>query len=254
MKIFNWVHRRLHHSTTLKDGFASNMEKIEPTRSNNADSEGMMKQVAFAELFSGWRDGILTIGTLGCDPLINSYSQNKQYYALDSEEDQEEEEEEEEDEDNYNGEDDEEVNPLMQSTFEHVIRQEEEEEEVKKVGVAEEMEKKKKGERITLADLFLADSDVKMEGAKVSTTSADEDEKQITVKAKHHVHIHKHMHGLSFPKKLIPRGLNKNNPHPIKDIKKLMRKMLKRKIHPELLDVKNPKSSDTKDTASLLLI
>ncbi|KAL1313337.1 hypothetical protein HN51_039893 [Arachis hypogaea] len=244
MKIVNWVHKRFHHSTTLKDGFASNMKNIEPMRSNNEDSEGMMKQVALAELFGGWKDGILTIGTLGCDPLINSYSQNKQYYALESEEDQEE-EEEQEDEENYNGEDDnEEVNPLMQSTFE----------EVKKVDVTdensiEEMEKKKKGERITLADLFLADSDVKMEGAKSKVSTADEDEKQSSImKGKHH------MHALSFTKKLIPRGLNKDNPHPIQDIKKLIKKMLKRKIHPELLDVKNPKTSDTNDTASLLLI
>ncbi|XP_015968238.1 protein TILLER ANGLE CONTROL 1 [Arachis duranensis] len=241
MKIFNWVHKRFHHSTTLKDGFASNMKNIEPTRSNNEDSEGMMKQVALAELFGGWKDGILTIGTLGCDPLMNSYSQNKQYYALESEEDQEE-EEEQEDEENYNGEDDNEVNPLMQSTFEEVKKVDETDE-----NSIEEMEKKKKGERITLADLFLADSDVKMEGAK------SKDEKQSSImKGKHHNHAH--MHALSFTKKLIPRGLNKDNLHPIQDIKKLMKKMLKRKIHPELLDVKNPKTSDTNDTASLLLI
>ena len=69
-------------------------------------------------------------------------------------------------------------------------------------------QKKKKGERITLADLFLADSDVKvkMDPAKFLLESSEKSR----LKAKH---------GMCFAKKLIPRV--KDNPHPVKDIKKV---------------------------------
>ncbi|MED6194934.1 hypothetical protein PIB30_033250 [Stylosanthes scabra] len=88
-----------------------------------------------------------------------------------------------------------------------------------------------RGERITLADLFLADSEVKkkmMGPTKILVESNDGDEKS-NLKGKH---------GKSFAKKLIP--IVKDNPQPMKDIKKLMKKMLKRKIHPDF-DAKNHK-------------
>ncbi|TKY64122.1 hypothetical protein E2542_SST14012 [Spatholobus suberectus] len=248
MKIFNWVHKRFHHNA-LKDGFASNMKKIEPTI-NNADSQALLKQVALTESLGGWEDGILTIGTLGYDPL-KPINHHKEYYALEIEVEQEDGEGEnimveEEEEKCYNAEH-EELNPLIYTTFEHnfedAVSENHDDEDVvrsfNEIVVAppvvsyevmesndvETDEKKKKGERITLADLFLADSDVKikLDPAKVCHLASSE---KPNLKAKH---------GLSFAKKLIPRV--KDNPHPMKDIKKLMKKMLKRKIHPDL-DVK----------------
>ncbi|XP_061370395.1 protein TILLER ANGLE CONTROL 1-like [Gastrolobium bilobum] len=252
MKIFNWVHKRFHHNPP-KDGFASNMKKNEPTI-NNVDSQALPKQVALTDLLGGWNDGILTIGTLGYDPL-KSINHSKEYFALETDDDQ----------DNAEQED---LNPLMHNTFEHnfedvvsenhdanarteevvrtfneivqappveVVRTFNEIVQAPPVISHEVMEsndeeidqKKKKGERITLYDLFLADSDVKLklDPAKAMLESS---EKQ-SLKTKH---------GLSFAKKLIPRV--KDNPHPMKEIKKLMKKMLKRKIHPDL-DVKNHK-------------
>ncbi|BAT98142.1 protein TILLER ANGLE CONTROL 1 [Vigna umbellata] len=252
MKIFNWVHKRFHHNS-LKDGFASNMKKTEPAI-NNADSQALLKQVALTESLGGWEDGILTIGTLGYDPL-KSMNPHKEYFALEIEVEQEDGEGEnsimvdEEEEKCYSAEH-EELNPLIYNTFEHnfedIVSENYDDGDVvrsfNEIVVAppvichevmesydmEADEKKKKGERITLADLFLADSDVKIKlnPAKVCQLASSE---KPNLKAKH---------GLSFAKKLIPRV--KDNPHPMKDIKKLMKKMLKRKIHPDL-DVKNLK-------------
>ncbi|KAJ1378373.1 hypothetical protein SESBI_47905 [Sesbania bispinosa] len=258
MKIFNWVHKRFHHNS-LKDGFASNMKKTEPTI-DNTDSQALLKQVALTDLLGGWKDGILTIGTLGYDPL-KSINHNTEYFALEAEDEQDKGEEEHilvDDDDNencYNAEH-EELNPLMHNTFKHnfqdvvcenhdanankeeVVRTMHEIVQVQSVishDVIESFDvesdqKKKRGERITLADLFLADTDVKikLDPAKVLLESTEKP----NLKAKH---------GLSFAKKIIPRV--KDNAHPMKDIKKLMKKMLKRKIHPDL-DVKNHKAEE----------
>ncbi|KAG5009036.1 hypothetical protein JHK87_017551 [Glycine soja] len=232
------------------------MKKTEPTI-NNADSQALLKQVALTESLGGWEDGILTIGTLGYDPLKN-INPHKEYFALEIEVEQEDGEGEnimvddhEEEQKGYNAEH-EELNPLIYNSFEHnfenVVSENNHDDgdvvgsfnneivvappvisyEVVEANDVEADEKKKKGERITLADLFLADTDVKikLDPAKVCHLASSE---KPNLKAKH---------GLSFAKKLIPRV--KDNPHPMKDIKKLMKKMLKRKIHPDL-DVKNHK-------------
>ena len=220
------------------DGFASNMKKTEPTI-NNADSQALLKQVALTESLGGWEDGILTIGTLGYDPL-KSINPHKEYFALEIEVEQEDGEGEnimvddhEEEQKGYNAEH-EELNPLIYNSFEHnfenVVSENNHDDgdvvgslnneivvappvisyEVVEANDVEADEKKKKGERITLADLFLADTDVKIKldpYAKVCHLASSE---KPNLKAKH---------GLSFAKKLIPRV--KDNPHPMKDIKKV---------------------------------
>ncbi|KAK7275409.1 hypothetical protein RIF29_16525 [Crotalaria pallida] len=258
MKIFNWMHKRFHNNT-LKDGFASNIKKTEPTTNNADDSQALLKQVALTDLLGGWEDGILTIGTLGYDP-VKTINHNSEYFPLETEG------EEPKGAEDINSDDDgnccyntehEELNPLMQfeQNFEDdvvVIESTNHEEQMvctyynneivmatsstvishhdeimESSNDADEIIKKNKGERITLADLFLADSDVKMklDPAKVFLESGEKS----SFKAKH---------GFSFAKKLIPRV--KENPHPMKDIKNLMKKMLKRKIHPDL-EIKNHK-------------
>ncbi|XP_028779807.1 uncharacterized protein LOC114736201 [Neltuma alba] len=261
MKIFNWVHRRFHHST-CKDRFASNIAKTEPTL-NDTDSQALLKQIAHGDVLDGWKDGILTIGTLGYDPL-RSFNQQKEYLALESEDEPDHEGEGEhvivdgDDDVDYNVEH-EELNPLMHNAFEHNYEDVFEpnhstnasehsmamalnenfliptvlSHEITELSPGETDQRKKKGERITLADLFLADSDVKMkmDPAKVLL----EPNEKPSLKSKH---------GLSFTKKLFP--LAKDNSHPVKNIQRLMKKMLKKKIHPEL-DVKNLKPADQED-------
>lgn len=218
------------------DGFASNMKKTEPTV-NNVD---MQKQVALTDYLGCWKDGILTIGTLGYDPL-KSINHHKEYFALEAENEQDKPGEgehimvDDDDHENCYSAEQEELSPLMYNTFEHnnfedvVCENHDGSKEEEKVVIrsfheiveappvifheitesndVEADQKKKSGERITLADLFLADSDVKIKMDKVLLESSDE---KPNLKAKH---------GLSFAKKIIPRV--KDNARPMKDIKKV---------------------------------
>lgn len=257
MKIFNWVHKRFHPNNTLNDGFASNMKKNEPSI-NNTDNQALLKQVALTDMLGDWKDGILTIGTLGYDPL-KSMNNHQEYFALEAEK-QHDLVLDDDDVENFYDVEQEELNPLINNTFdennfevvvcenhdvvdddarkeeEMMIRNFKEIIEVPPMICHEIMEandvESDQKKRITLADLFLADSDVKMKldysAAKVLVESSEKPK----LKAKN---------GFSFAKKIIP--LVKENARPIKDIKKLMKKMLKRKIHPDL-DVKNHKAEE----------
>ncbi|KAH7519442.1 protein TILLER ANGLE CONTROL 1 isoform X2 [Ziziphus jujuba] len=268
MKIFNWVHKRFHHSV-LKDDLAQNVEKTELVTSDK-DTQALLKQVALVDALDGWKDGILTIGTFGFDPLKPFNQQPKEYLVLESEEDDEESREylldsNDEDGENDNVED-EEVNPLMFTSLGHSFEDVgpnfdadvlEKPDDVlltldgvplapyvgsdhhHGLGMEQEIcavdQKKKKGERTTLADLFLADADVKMklDSGKVMPKS----NKKLNVGSKN---------GLSFAKKFIPRV--KEDSSPIKNLQRLMKRMLKRKIHPEIDDKIN-KSDGQKPAA-----
>ncbi|XP_054779881.1 protein TILLER ANGLE CONTROL 1-like isoform X2 [Prosopis cineraria] len=267
MKIFNWVHRTFLHSA-LKDGFESDVRKAEP-EAIKRDDQASLKEVA---LVSGWKDGILTIGTLGCYGPFKTSSQHKDYLALESDEDEAEKHEEEEnyctdggveEENKYWEPEYEEMKPLIhtkfENNFEDVVNEKPSRANAAKVEalvaltpvlVSDDVtecihvgteQKEKKSERITLADLFLADSEkiMKHDAAKVLLDDQPGDDKQ-SLKAKRGQP--------TFAKKLIS-GVNKDNPHPINNIRKLMKKMIKKKIHPEV-DVKNKKSEDQKPSAS----
>ncbi|XP_050235937.1 protein TILLER ANGLE CONTROL 1 [Mercurialis annua] len=238
MKIFNWVHRQFHHAP-LKDGLARNVKKAEFIK-NEGDKQALLKQVALVDVLDGWRDGILTIGTLGLDPL-KPFDQQNQYFVLESEH----EDQYQEDDDDHNGDeleqspvtnsssfkqehsnigyescdDDEEdeVNPLIFTRFDHNFD----------IGStldikSESDDIKEKGKRITLAELFLEDSDVKKKKDSVQTDQHIKPGKKSTVPKT----------GLSFAKKLIPSV--GDDSRPIKKLNKLMKRMLKRKIHPDV--------------------
>ncbi|KAG2720608.1 hypothetical protein I3760_02G043500 [Carya illinoinensis] len=248
MKIFNWVHKRFHH-TVLKDGLAGNVKTTE-LATKNTDKQALLKQVALVEVLDGWKDGILTIGTLGFDPL-KPFNQRNEYLVLQSEE---EDEKNEEGQYSSDGGDDteenvehEELNPLMSTTFAHSFEDFESNPDngnfdgvddvpltpfMGSPGLNAELnrdgeQQKKKGERITLADLFLADADVEGEFDFGKVPNSGE---KPALKTKN---------GLSFAKKFIPRV--KEDSRPIQNLQRLMKKMLKRKIHPDF-DAKMQKS------------
>uniref|UniRef100_A0A2N9IRQ4 Protein TILLER ANGLE CONTROL 1 n=1 Tax=Fagus sylvatica TaxID=28930 RepID=A0A2N9IRQ4_FAGSY len=275
MKIFNWVHKRFHH-TVLKDGFARSVKTTELT-TNNTDKQALLKQVALADVLDGWRDGILTIGTLGLENPLKPFNQQNEYLILESEEEDEDHEDAEVgqysvddgDDNEENVDEHEELNPLMFTTFGHNFEDFESNPDHDNVhkpdvimtvdGVSltpylgspelnvelDNMEgsgeqKKKKGERITLADLFLADADVK-EKLKPDQVYPNSGKKPVL----------RTKNGLSFAKKFIPRV--KEDSTPIKNLQRLMKRMLKRKIHPEF-EVKMHKSDGEKPGETGLII
>ncbi|KAL5572172.1 hypothetical protein UlMin_021769 [Ulmus minor] len=252
MKFFNWVHKRFHH-TIPKDEFGQNVEKTE-AGSND-------KKVVLVDVLDGWKDGILSIGTFGFDPL-KPFNQQKQYLALESEEDDEEEsqeysldatsDEDDDDQETYSSVADEEVNPLIISSFgrseKHVLLM-----GLDSVGLApfsgsqdqltteqnSALQSDQKKGRTTLADLFLADADLKK---KLDSDKGFPSEK-LNVRSKK---------SLSFAKKFIPR-VKEDTTSPIKNLQRLMKRVLKRKIHPEF-DAKSQKSEAEKSAVAIELV
>ncbi|KAI3444370.1 hypothetical protein Pfo_001035 [Paulownia fortunei] len=253
MKIFNWVHRRFNH----KDGLAQNAKKSGLIAD---DKQFLHENNSFSDVFDGWKGGILTIGTFGYDPLKDEDEQNGvSFYeeepekellsALENESDHqitdsEEEAGEEEEEDD----DDDEVNPLVYAVYAHDYEGLlEMKMEGNRVSSKDEFEfdamiKNAKKERTTLAELFSADSEELQKKQPIN--------KGEIIKEKSN-----YKQRLSFAKKLIGQDAR-----PIHKLHRLMRRMLKRKIHPDLgLNKHNPinskvvaKKCDTSESASLL--
>lgn len=255
MKIFNWVHRKFHS----KDGW-----NVEVTKKAEHDTHTLIEQVDLSGVIDSWKQGILAIGTFGYDPL-------KDFTQLIANNDQELEDEEEEEE--YYDEqlsyvescDDEEEfdrdhNPLVLHAFKHAFNtttnashcdqnttNAQESEIVFAVADADEsnnylaFDEKKKGKRITLADLFSADCDEYNTSTKQPYDHGDDDDddhgKVVQPEQIKKRPDEKHARAkLSFAKKLIPRVKEDSDSHsrPIKKIHRMMTRMLKRKIHPEL--------------------
>ncbi|XAR62933.1 hypothetical protein NMG60_11022681 [Bertholletia excelsa] len=189
MKIFNWVHRKLHHKGKKADPVA-----------NEAQTQVL-----------------LTIGTFGFDPLNEIMPKNKCPVNERSEECGEEEEYvvdyELEDYGSDSNKWDEE-HPLMRAAlgFGCIFGNEDEDEK-----------QNEKRERITLADLFSADSE---EYTKADQSKVKDDLTKMPDD------FHGKKRGSLFGKKLnSPVGDDKR---PIKKLHQLMRRMLRRKIHPDI--------------------
>ncbi|KAJ6673012.1 putative proteinD-DEPENDENT PROTEIN DEACETYLASE HST1-LIKE PROTEIN [Salix purpurea] len=121
---------------------------------------------------------------------------------------------------------DEEVSPLIRATIDHSFEEIGSNsltyDAITNSGIAEHEQRKNRGERITLAELFLEDPDMekKPDSAEVETGPGN---KKPVACAKS---------GLCFAKKLIrPRAVEDSRP--INKFNQLMRRMLRRKIHPE---------------------
>lgn len=222
----------------------------EVLHTNDKDTQALLKKVVLIDALDGWKDGILAIGTFGFDPL-KPFNQQKEYLVLESEEDDEESPEfslegsdSDIDNDDYSDDttvEDEEVNPLMLSTdLGHSFK------DVRKpdflvsfdgVSLASsegaaaqenmnslqsDLEKKKVG-RTTLADLFLADADIKLkkDSGKVLP---DDSAKKTNAKTKR---------SLSFAKKFIPKV--KDETSPIKNIQRVSNAIFSLDIYPKVI-------------------
>ncbi|XP_030548030.1 protein TILLER ANGLE CONTROL 1 [Rhodamnia argentea] len=251
MKIFNWVQKRKRlNPNVLQDHELG--RSVKNPESITADALALLEGLTFAGVLDGWKDGILTIGTFGYDPL-KPLDQEKDELFLESHHESQEEEEYQHDLHHYPGDreepnvEDEEQNPLMLTTFcnnDLVLDDElrllnQYTDEIAKPrrsmvvdnvelakGVVFEEEKKKKGQRVTLADLFSADSDVK---GKPYPSEVDQPTKPLAKKDP----ASTKKDGQSFAKKLIHHMVSEDS-RPTRKLHRLMRKMLKKKIHPEL--------------------
>ncbi|XP_058189920.1 protein TILLER ANGLE CONTROL 1 [Rhododendron vialii] len=220
MTIFNWVHRKFHH----KDGFVQYVNKAAELVTNiEMETQVLPEHVTI--------DSILTIGTFGFCPLAQL---NKQNECLEFQKEETHEKKEHEGEKEIENEfDEEEVNPLLSNSFRSGF--DENDVEIYELGLdsTDSEDKKGKGkekkERITLADLLVADDSddhvkhMKGDGRVVEKDSNYKKKTDVVgVKRK----------GLSFAKKLIP-GVGEDS-RPIKKLHQLMRRMTKRKIHPDM--------------------
>ncbi|XP_076954513.1 protein TILLER ANGLE CONTROL 1-like [Bidens hawaiensis] len=207
MKIFGWVHRQFVHKGANKDA-------------DNYDKVALLENEGFVGACDGWREGILAIGTLGHDlfqdlkPKEDTFVCNQVVFFDDNDEKME--------------------SPiLVQKDSSHGF--DHQEDHVAKANKDQENEVvkdatniMKSGERTTLADLFRADSEsdsFKNDDSSNSNSNNDNESIKSFLISK-------------TKKKLEKDGLAQ----PFRKTKQLMRKMLRKKIHP---DIGNQKKEST---------
>ncbi|KAJ8556247.1 hypothetical protein K7X08_023005 [Anisodus acutangulus] len=243
MKIFNWVHRKFHQ----KDGKKDIELKIRNEITGHHDTQALLQDASFAHMLDIWNGGILTIGTFGFDPLIKNVQDQQSSMEIESLEEEEEYYSVENDiqescEITVADEGNEELYPLIYAnigdyevTNDEII--------IESNNNSSESNKMMKKERITLADLFSADSDHHHKADRPCKSTESE---ILTKKPNSSPQV---KNGLSFAKKLIPRV--KDEPRPIQKLQKLMTKVLKRKVHPDI-ETKFGKNNSQVKAASML--
>ncbi|KAM7511874.1 hypothetical protein LguiB_010749 [Lonicera macranthoides] len=226
---------------SLIEGLDRDVKKAEFVTSEYSEKQALLEHVTFG--------GVLAIGTFGFGP-VTDFNEPKGYYEPEEEEDEYEDYNEEnlvdyehwnnadggEDKDKDEGE----LNPLVSKAFINASLEAidsncaENNENISffprhnELGLEpaskSECDKKKKGERITLADLFSADSE--------NVTIKKEDESNVKQEYSLKKSGPSAKDRLSFAKKLIPRV--KEDSSPILKLQQLMTRMMKRKIHPDI--------------------
>lgn len=256
MKVFNWVHRRfinVHSCTAFLQEDEAEKDagsKIENEKHVLLEHDAHM----VVDMLDHWKDGILSIGTIAISPLEAS-----NFGVLEEADDGHDHEISNVDDDAVVDEYDlkgyDEASPLMDVEFfshelEKVISANHEitEEEVVAENVvvefkdnvnasdATENEGKTK-RRVTLADLFLEDSDyhsVKVfkdleEDDVVAAVKDDINTGKLSLVEMTMKPTSRAKNGITKAKKLLKKDL-----HPLKKFNKLMKRMMKKKIHPDL--------------------
>ncbi|KAH6755134.1 hypothetical protein C2S53_017739 [Perilla frutescens var. hirtella] len=247
--IFNWVHRRFNNK-------AENAKKNDDI--DAVDDEQFPVENKCNHVFERWRGGILTIGTLGYDPLKDD--ENEQAvddYSFYEEEDDDDIDIDIEGEDSDSDSDEEEVetedeeqNPLVVE----VGMEEKWNDHEDELQFGYEYVMMKKQERTTLADLFSADSDqdhhhliMKKQPKPVNNSNNN-----------NKVNPSELLKDKSNRKHSLSKLITAKDARPIHKFNQLMRRMLKRKIHPDVGPINSKpapvinKCRPTDDYASLL--
>ncbi|KAK4418479.1 hypothetical protein Salat_2260700 [Sesamum alatum] len=275
MKIFNWVHRKFNH----KDGLAEiNAKKSGVDVAENINQFEIESAFSSYNVFDGWKGGgggILSIGTFGYDPLLKDDNIEESHVLTSFYESSEKEQlpsssllldddqfdyENSCDDDHITSDsedDEEEVTPLMvyaaynnnvhddyQGLMEtliinpptsHVI------------SPKDDHHKYTKKQRTTLAELFYADSEQEKQ-LTTTTSQIIKDKKSLSSSSS----SSNYKHGLSFAKKLLLNG--DDAARPIHKLHRLIGRMLKRKIHPDVREVGLDNNISTITTTKLDLL
>ncbi|KAG5579339.1 hypothetical protein H5410_049966 [Solanum commersonii] len=214
--------------------------KIRNETIGHHDTQILLQDASFAHMLDNWNGGILTIGTFGFDPLMKNVQDQQSVIDIESLEEEEELEEEyysveneiQECEIPFNDHEgiNEELYPLIYANIgDEMIYNEDIIESNNNSSTDQTNTKMMKKERITLADLFSADSDHHHRKADRRSANKITESDIFTKKSNSSPQV---KNGLSFAKKLIPRV--KDEPRPIQKLQKLMTKVLKRKVHPDI--------------------
>ncbi|KAL8109025.1 protein TILLER ANGLE CONTROL 1-like [Apium graveolens] len=254
MKIFNWVHRKFHN----KDESSENVKIMKAEHGTGA----LLEQVALGDVnVDDWSQGILAIGTFGHDPSPVGFNEQVQFHSFENQEELDILDIQSAAEDGAQVEthsfdiEGEEHNHLVLNASKNGVSTEDivcyqdqyasksemtvlalDDLENVQCGKREVCEKK---ERITLADLFLADSDDKDQGDVLNRQkSMRKADGKVSSNLK-----------LPFAKKFISptkqeRSNSSSHSRGIKKIHKMMTRMLKKKIHPELESKKQIKKEN----------
>nr|QIG55756.1 Tiller Angle Control 1 [Chrysanthemum x morifolium] len=237
MKIFNWVHRRFNH----KYEAGQDVTKGEQT-GNRKDKLALLETDALDSMFEGWSEGILAIGTFGFDPALlkDLESEDDVYWCDNSSKELCVGDNVDEDEEGCQ--EGEMELPLVLKACKHGFFHDQDKDVIipdvtsklndhEDYGVEETDQVKnarRAGERITLADLFWADSEKNLlknknlaDSEKKNASKADDSN------AKHH--LNEDRVALISKKKTTKEDAARH----IKKINRMVRKMLKKKIHPD---------------------
>ncbi|XP_071701148.1 protein TILLER ANGLE CONTROL 1-like isoform X2 [Rutidosis leptorrhynchoides] len=243
MKIFDWVHRRLHHKhEVVQDVTKADFTEIRKDKVALLENEGL------DNVFDGWKEGIFAIGTFGFDPeLPKDYKPDDNTYLCDINHKHLQyvcENVNEDDECDCDQEAEMEL-PLVVKASKHGFFHAEANDQLEcekntksndiEDGVEDTNEVKKEknaSERITLADLFLADSENNL--LKNKKLAYDQDQVKVKYNPTDQSNM-KHESNDDRVSLISDKKLKKEHAiRPFKKMNRMMRKMLRKKIHPDL--------------------
>ncbi|CAE6054108.1 unnamed protein product [Arabidopsis arenosa] len=248
MTIFNWVQKKLHQNV-IKDGVTKNEKKKrdEGISEIEKNTKAILDQVGLVDALDNWFDGVLTIGTFGFDTLNFKEEDEKDddecesvdldYVVIDGSiiknVDQELDPLISEENKFYDHHKD--VGAVLEST-DHFGSTKTAETPVVTVAAEAEIEPQKK--RTTLAELFMEDHEVHDEGYDTWHGKQPKNPNLDGVEVKYYKQNgSKLSKKFSFVKKKLAMSKSKDEEkdlRPIKKMRQMIKRMLKKKIHPDI--------------------
>ncbi|XP_071716620.1 protein TILLER ANGLE CONTROL 1-like [Rutidosis leptorrhynchoides] len=235
MKIFDWVHRKFNHKYEANQ----DVRKADLNEIIRKDKIALLETESLDNVFDGWKEGLFVIATFGFDPerskdyeiehdtylCHDDISHKNLVFVGECECDQDTEMEV----------------PLVLKAAKHGFVHDQKTDHLKYEKSTEpnddEAKKEKKvGERITLADLLWADSENNL--LKKKKLAYDQDHVKVEYNSTDKSNM-KHESNDDNVSLISNKKLEKDHTaRPLKIMNRMMRKMLKKKIHPDIVNQK----------------